>query len=160
MATTDILSAFTTRLNTLAFSPELPIAWPGINFDPPSTGMWLEARFFPNEPGDLTWDVDGCLDTRGFCQVLVCYRPGTSQISASEIADAIIVHFPKSTTLDAVRVRKSPWQSPAVDTEGRSFIPVTVPYRGILLVAGSVELNFVVDGGVNVVDGGIQVIST
>jgi hypothetical protein len=131
MTTTSVLSAFLTRLDTLAFSPEIPIAWPGVVYDPPSTGMWLEASLFPNEPRELSWDSDSCHDTRGFCQVSVFYRKGGGQVDASTTADAIIAHFPKGLALGPVRVQKRPWQSPAVPLDDRIFIPVTIRYQGI-----------------------------
>lgn len=138
---TDILKAFLARLDVLGITLDLPIAWPGLPKEPPSTGMWLETRFFPNEPGDLTWDNTAQTDAIGFFQIMVCYRPGTntgqtSQIAASEVADQIIAYFPKGLPLYVVRVRKTPWQSPAIDMEGKSFIPITISYRGIVSVPG------------------------
>lgn len=141
MSTADILEAFATRLKALVLSPVLPIAWPGIPKTPPSTGMWLEARFFPNEPMDLTWGYESQQDTIGFFQVVVYFRPGvntgqSSQVDASGVADEVIAHFPKGLVVDMVRVRKVSWQSPAIDLEGKSFIPVTIPYRGIIAITG------------------------
>ena len=137
MSTTDILTAFATQLDTLALTPDLPVIWPGIQGEPPSSGMWLEARFFPNEPDDLTWGNNSQQDTLGFFQVSVFYRPGQhSQIAASEIADTIIDLFPKGFTVDACRVRKTPWQASAVDLSDKSFIPITIPYRGIVSISG------------------------
>ena len=135
---TAILTALVTRLSTLVLSPVLPVMWPGIPHKPPSSGMWLEARYFPNEPGDLTWDNDGMQDTIGFFQVSVYYRPGQdSLIAASEVADLIVEYFPKGLPLGRVRVRKGAWQSPAIDLQGKSFIPITIPYRGILATSGT-----------------------
>lgn len=141
MSTTDTLTAFTTRLDALVLSPPLPVAWPGIPFEPPATGMWLEARHFPGEPVDLIWDNDTQQNSMGFFQVSVFWRPGTntgqnSQLAASEIADLVIAHFPKGLNIDAMKVRKGPWQSTAVNLPGKSFIPVTIPYRGLEAVPG------------------------
>ena len=138
---TDILTAFLARLSALALTPSLPVMWPGIPKSAPSSGTWLEARYFPNEGGDLTWGNDAQMDTIGFFQVSVYYRPGTStgqnsQVDASEVADLVIAHFPKGLPIGPVRVRKSAWQSPAIDLEGKSFLPVTIPYRSIIAVPG------------------------
>lgn len=118
-------------METLGISPALPIAWPGIHFTPPATGMWLEAKLFPNEPRDLAWDADGCALQRGFLQVMVGYRPGGGQVNASQIADAVITHFSKATELGPVRVSKMPYQTPPLTEADKLYIPVTVPYRGI-----------------------------
>jgi hypothetical protein len=101
--------------------------------DPPDSGMWLKSGYFPNEPIDRIWDNDACVETRGFFQILVCYRvrPDIGQLAPSALADALIDHFPKGLALGAVRVRKRPWQSPAVvEDSSKSFIPVTVAYLG------------------------------
>jgi len=109
-----------------------PIAWPGVPKDPPDSGMWLEARLFPNEPTDPVWDSDGCINARGFFQVLVFDRPGKGVFDASELADLIIANFPKSTYIGPVRVLKKPWQSPVVTDSDKFFIPVTISYSGLM----------------------------
>jgi len=45
---TDIYNAFAALIATYAASKGLPVAWPGINFTPPTTGAWLEVSWFPN----------------------------------------------------------------------------------------------------------------
>lgn len=129
---TAILTACIQRLDELGISPALPIAWPGVNFNPPDEGMWLEAKLFPNEPTDPVWNADGCYNARGFFQVLVFYRPGVGQVQPSEIADLIIAHFPKASYLGPVRVLKTPWQSPSVTDGDKLFIPITIPYSGLV----------------------------
>lgn len=131
MSATDILEACLARMETLGISPALPIAWPGIVFTPPGTGMWLEAKLFPNEPRDLAWDADGCALQRGFLQVMVGYRPGGGQVNASQVADAVIAHFPKATELGPVRVSKRPYQTPPLTEADKLYIAVTIPYSGI-----------------------------
>lgn len=128
--TTEILEACFGRMQTLGLSPALPIAWPGIHFTPPDSGMWLEVKLFPNEPLDPSWNNDACTLARGFFQVMVGYRPGTGQVAASRIADAVCAHFAKGTDLGPVRVLKKPWQSPELTDTDKIFIPVTIPYRG------------------------------
>lgn len=166
MSTTDILEAFAIRLKALTLSPELPVAWPGLPKKPPSAGMWLETRFFPNEPGDLTWGDTAQTEITGFFQIFVYYRPGVntgqnSLVDVLGVVDEILVHFPKGLPIDDANVRKGPWQGPAVDLEGKSFVPVTIPYRGIITTGViAFDTNYVVNNGVYVVDAGIQVISS
>jgi len=162
--TTDIASDLLARLATLTLSPPLPVAWPGVHKTPPSNGMWLESRFIPGEGGDLVWGNATQKNTRGSLLVRVYYRPGTntgqsSQVAASEIADAVIDLFPKGMGIGAVRINKAAWQGPAVDLEGKSYIPVIVPYLGIVSVAAFDEF-YVVNSGVNVTNNSIQVVNT
>lgn len=131
MTTTEILTAFFERLDTLAYSPQPPIAWPGIKFEPPASGEWLEARVFPNEPTNLGWENAAAVESRGFCQVLVVYRPERGEIGASELADAVVQHFYKGTDLGPVKVRKMPTRGPSVEDGDKCFIPITIPYLGV-----------------------------
>ena len=132
MSTTDILEAAFQKLQAFSYSPQPEILWPGIQETPPEEGMWLEANFFPGDPVDIAWDNDACVDTRGWFQITVYFRPGQGQIEPSELADALIAHFPKGTVLGAVRVRQRPYQK-ALITEDASklFIDVIVPYMGL-----------------------------
>ena len=130
---TDILTAFLTRLESFNWTPALPVMWPGVKGDPPNTGQWLEASLFPGEPTNLAWNADSASEFIGFAQIMVGYRPGTGEVLPSQIADAIIAHFPKSLELGGVRIRKAPYRSPSFVEDGNKlFIPVTIPYRGIV----------------------------
>lgn len=48
----NIYSAFAAAIATYATANSLPVAWPGINFTPPTTGSWLEVAWFPNQTAD------------------------------------------------------------------------------------------------------------
>ena len=109
----------------------VPVAWPGVTLNPPSSWTWLLVRHFPNESEDLAWNNDGPIIVRGFFQIEVNYRHSLQGIfPASRLADTIISTFPKGTAVADVFVEKQPWQSPEVVEDDRNFIPVTVPYYG------------------------------
>lgn len=130
---TVILEAFYERLKELSLSPTLPIAWPGIKFVPPDSGIWLEVLYFPSESENYAWGADGCVNAKGFFQINVCYRPNVGQIQPSATADLIIAHYPKGYFLVGnVGVFKKPWQSPAVTDSAKLFIPVSIPYAGLI----------------------------
>jgi hypothetical protein len=132
MSTTEIIEAAFEKLETFVYAPQPGILYPGIKSSPPQSGMWLQPMVFPNEPGDIAWDNDACVDTRGFFQILIYFRPGQGVIDPSELADALIAFFPKGSDLGVVRVRKRPWQSPVItEDSSKLYIPVTVPYRGL-----------------------------
>lgn len=132
MTTTTIIEAAFQHLQSFVYSPQPEVIWPGLQSEPPEQGMWLQADMFPNEPTDMAWDNDACVDTRGFFQILVCFRPGRGLIEPSELADALVDHFPKGTALGPVRVRKRPWQAPVVIPDASTlYIPVTVAYSGL-----------------------------
>lgn len=130
MATdSDILNAALTRM--AALSTSLPIAWPGVNFTPPSEGMWFEVRHFPNESENLAMNDNSKNIFLGFLQVSVYTRPGSGIVSLTEEAEKIQAHFPKGQAFGPVQVRKRPSQSPPITDDGFIFIPVTIYYRGI-----------------------------
>ncbi len=132
MSTTLILEAALQKLESFVHLPQPQILWPGIQETPPKNGMWLQPGFFPNEPDDLAWDNDACVDTRGFFQILVYFRPGQGPLDPSKLADTLIAFFPKGLDLGPVRVRKRPWQSPMVTEDAsKLYIPVTIPYKGL-----------------------------
>lgn len=129
--TTEILEACLAHLAAFDVSPAIFVAWPGIEFDPPDTDIWLEARTFPNEPRDLAWNDDSRHEDRGFFQIRIFYRPGVGQVEPSQLADDLIDYFPKGLILGPVCVKKRGWQSPAVTDEDKLFIPVTISWMGI-----------------------------
>lgn len=132
MSTTDIMKAAFDKLVDFVYSPQPEILWPGRQQDPPENGMWLQPGFFPNEPMDIAWDNDACVDTRGFFQILVYFRPDQGQEVPSELADALIEHFPKGLDLGPVRVRKRPSQAPMITEDAsKLYIPVTIFYNGL-----------------------------
>ena len=104
--------------------------WPNVQSTPPDTGLWLEPGYFPNRPRDETWDTD-CAETRGFFQILVGYRKNKGETAASELADAVVAWFPKTTPLDGVLVRERPTRGPAYNDDDKVFIPITIYYIGI-----------------------------
>lgn len=137
--TTNIIEDLLARLDTLSTSPALPVAWPGVQMTPPESGIWLEANFAPTESTDLVWDDDTQKNTTGSLVVKVYYRPGvgvgqSSLVAASEVADKIIRLFPKGLGVGAVRILKVPSQGPAIDMDDKSYIPVTIPFSGIVEV--------------------------
>lgn len=129
---TEILTAFGDRMKTFAYSPAPEIIPPNRADETPNAGLWLETGLFPNTPLNVTLDFDSVDETLGFCQVLVCYRKNIGQTLPSELADAVIDHFPKGLELGPVRVIRRPYQMPAVTEDGsRMYIAITIPYQGL-----------------------------
>lgn len=125
----DILTGALDHL--VALGSPLPIAWPNVNFTPPSTGEWLEARHFPNTTRTLGWQADAKSEYLGFVQISVYFRPNTGIVTATTEAQSIADHFAKGTLLGPVRVSQRASLAAAVFEDAFGFIPVTIPYRGI-----------------------------
>jgi len=125
----DIANAFKALLATFATSQSVTVAWPGVPFNPPETGSWLEMAWFPNETVNLSLGNDGS-QYRGFGQVSCCCRPGAGDGVALALADAVIDAFPKGTALGIAKVERKPWASTVLYAPDRLSVPVTVRYQG------------------------------
>ena len=132
VGTVEILRAAFDWLDAFAYSPQPAILWPGLQSNPPGAGMWIEPILVPGETVNVVWDNCANVDTRGYVQMRVYYRPGQGQLAPSELADALIDYFPKGLVLGPVRVNMRAWQLPAVvEDPSKIYIPVMVSYQGL-----------------------------
>lgn len=131
----------------------VPVAWPGIDFDPPNEGAWIEATLFENDPVDLAIANNGTVLDRGILQLAACGRPGAGFMDLDDLARRIQAAFPKGTkitplprdgvvldldfttetyqVLDAsktVKVTRHPWRLGDITTDTKLLIPVSIPY--------------------------------
>ena len=125
----DILSAALNHMASLVTS--LPIAWPGVSFTPPSSGMWFEMRVFPNDSNSLAYEDGGKHDFRGFLQVSVFTADKAGVLKPLDQAEIIVSHFPKGLEIGPVVVRKRPDIAPPIPSDESIEIPVRISYRGI-----------------------------
>ena len=129
-----IIEAGFNKLVALGFTAS-KISWPGVDFTPPVSGLWLEMNHFPNQPDDFNWDSDGQQLYLGFFQVAVYWTRSKQEdlgyVGAIDQAELVIAHFAKGTDLGGVRVSARPYMSPMVTEGDKHFIPVAIPYRGI-----------------------------
>lgn len=130
-----ILSALLDRLGSLAFTPALQIAHPGLDF--PAAGQtkpdnYLAAFFFPNRTTNSEIG-SGQEQHLGILQVSVFWEKGVGHIKPLETAAAIIDHFAKGTTLhkDGLKVviDRKPYASSIIEETDRVQVPVTVSYH-------------------------------
>lgn len=112
------------------FSPGMRAGFPGVNFTPPSTGSWLEVRWFPNETQNYGLANDAPALMQGFGQVSVCYRPGGGIVAGLALAKLVIDAFPKGTIFEDVRVYRKPWVSSVLEQPQMVMHPVSIPWRG------------------------------
>ena len=107
----------------------LPIAWPGMNFTPPSSGQWLEVSLFPNEPTENGISDISSVMPRGNFQVAVADRPGAGVVTMTKTANDVQALYARGTVLvDPVRIQRMPYQMQMVKMDDRMMIPVTMPY--------------------------------
>jgi hypothetical protein len=108
-----------------------PIAWPGTDFTPPATGVWLEPMVMPNTGIDNGLaPTDGTVP-QGLFQVAVYDRPGRGILAVNRAADEVKAAFLKNATITGlVRVQRNPYSFEIQPDGDRLSVIVTIPYTG------------------------------
>lgn len=134
----NIYLALATRLQGLALSPALPIAWPNIDFPAEGENLpdaYLEVSFLPNRTNTRTLAASGSQQHRGIFQISLHMN---SQANAGvqvpmETADQIIEHFPLGLKLYesgvSVKIYRKPYGIPQAPNDGWFSIPITVEFE-------------------------------
>jgi hypothetical protein len=120
------------HLEDIEFSPGMPIAYPGIEFEPESGQAYLEAVFLPNATVTRTVNTGGSNQYQGMLQVSVMHPVGKGALAAMDIAGRVISHFARGTAIYgetiAVRVIRQPFSAPPMTEPDWLRIPITIPY--------------------------------
>ena len=126
---TAIATALFQQLDAAALG--YPVAWPGIDFTPPASGIWLEPMVMPNTGIDNGLaPTDGTVP-QGLFQVSVFDRPGRGILAVNRAADAVKAAFVKNATITGlVRVQRNPWSFEIEPDGDRLSVIVTIPYTG------------------------------
>lgn len=108
-----------------------PVIYPGYTMTPPSTGMWLEVRFFPNKGIDSGLANDSTMIPQGIFQVECYDRPGSGTDNVQSLADQIRDLYAKGTVFsDRVRVIRAPYDMELEPEPSKLSIVVSVEYSG------------------------------
>lgn len=106
-----------------------PIAWPGVNFTPPNSGLWLQVALFENQPLQPGLSNTAGVGLRGILQITACGRPGLGYAALDTLAESVIAAFPKGKpVLSASRVTRTPYKMGDVTTDDRLMLPVRIDY--------------------------------
>ena len=126
---TTIATALFSQLTAAALG--YPIAWPGTDFTPPASGIWLEPMVIPNTGIDNGLaPTDGTV-AQGLFQVAVYDRPGRGILEVNRAADDVKAAFLKNATITGlVRVQRNPWSFEIQPDGDRLSVIVTIPYTG------------------------------
>lgn len=126
---TSIWLALKARLQALALSPALPIAWPNESFTKP-TGGYLRVTHVPNLNRRLFLAGSDPHQRLGLLQVDVFMPRNQNVAVALEVAGKVAAHFPADLRLASgnitVRVTAAPTVAQAIDDDTHVLVPVTV----------------------------------
>lgn len=126
----EAYNAFATMLASFAQAQGVPVAFPGVNFTPPDSGLWLEASWVPNVPLNYGIGDDGPTQERGLAVVTVCGRPGGGIGAVLALAEAVRQAFGKGTRLGPVRVYAKPALNQLPAEPARLACVVTAQWSG------------------------------
>lgn len=132
MSNSSVYDEFCTKVSALAAGLSLQASFPGVGFDTPAAGAWLEVRWLPNETQNYGLSDDAPSLVQGLGQITVCYRPGDGIVSGIALVDAVIAAFPKGTVIEDVRVYRKPWASSVIVEPDYVMHPVTIAWRGLI----------------------------
>lgn len=125
----QLLSELCSRLQIAALG--YPIAWPGVDFQPPESGIWLEVSFFPTQGIDQGLAPGDTVVPQGIFQIAVMARSGVGYVPVLAASDSVMAVYPKNTTIIApVRVQRAPYVFDLPVSGDRIGAIVTVPYSG------------------------------
>lgn len=135
MSETKIHVALMARVQSLALSPVVPVAYPGVSFAPPA-GEYIRVTHMPNDPIRSRLSGAEVLDRFGILQ-LDLFTPITAdsyEINTIARAAQIVAHFPHDLTLTndgkSVQIVRSYVGRGRVDPDGVKWMtPVFVEYR-------------------------------
>jgi|SRR5690625_1748416 len=126
---TQIMQALFSRLTEAELDP--PIAWPGVDFDPPATGIWLEVVYQPNQGIDNGLSASDAVVPQGLMTVMVMDRPGRGVFAAQAVAEQVMAVYPKNHKLvGLVRIQRTPYVFELPQKDDRLGWAVSVDYSG------------------------------
>jgi len=126
---TTIATALFSQLTDAALG--YPIAWPGTDFTPPASGIWIEPMVMPNTGIDNGLAATDETTPQGLFQVSVFDRPGRGILAVNRAADDVKAAFLKNATITGlVRVQRNPWSFEIQPDADRLSVIVTIPYSG------------------------------
>lgn len=131
-----IYTALFTRIGAFAAArvPPIPVAYPGVEFDPPTGAgkMWLEVSVFPNTTLAYAWSNNGPNEYRGFLQVGVVRRPGVGGVKpVLDLAAALIASVPKGAVAGDATITDEGSMASVLIADDRLTVPCTFRYRAL-----------------------------
>ena len=121
---TDILTAFFQQVKAWA---TVPVAYPGVTFTPPATGLWVKIYHAPN---DLQPDVNGgAFIRRGNFSIVVYGKPDSDTLLVSAMADSIETEWVQGRSILTTKVTGTSKTS-MIEEPSLIYVAVSIAYSG------------------------------
>lgn len=105
----------------------LPVAFPGVPFNPPADGRYLEVLHIPNDPTNYDW-MDYSVTSRGLLQINIHWSRNVGIVAANDYARQLSESFKKSTVISNSIIVDAP---PSIGSWVDDFVPFRISYRSI-----------------------------
>lgn len=119
-------AAIKARIEALAFSPAIPVAWPNKDYTP--TGeRFLQVAIVPAPNQRMT--LDALHRRAGSVVITVASRLNNGSGEGDGLADAVAAHFPADLRFSGIRVTASPSIREGFKDGGFWRTPVVIPFE-------------------------------
>lgn len=106
-----------------------PVAWPGVDFTPPDTGIWIEPVIIRGDGIDIGLPMDSLYMPNGTFRIGVCTRPGNGVVAVAAVAETIAATLVKGTRFaDGTFIVNQPKVQAAIIEPHRITMPVSMAY--------------------------------
>lgn len=125
--------ALIARVQTLALTPALRIAWPNQPFTAADGETYIEVAHLPNRNQRLFIGSTDPHLRQGILQLTIRGHQNQNAINLTAIASAVAAHFPADLRMTSngvtVRVQRAPDIAPGFKDDPHWVVPVSVSYE-------------------------------
>jgi hypothetical protein len=127
-------AALDASLDSFATAQSIDVAWENASYDPTVGTPYLRVTFMPISPMQATTGTDGYNQLGGLYQVSVFYPSARGSKGARQMADALISHFKRGTSLtsggETLKI-KSSGRAKGINEPNWYHVPVTIDWFAI-----------------------------
>ena len=126
----DAYNEFATQVAVFAAAEGIQVAYPGVPFDVPASGLWLEITWVPNLPLNYGIANDGPTLERGLASITVGGPSGGGTLPVIQLAEKVRQEFGKGTRWGGVKVYSKPAINVLPSEPHRVAAVVTAQWHG------------------------------
>jgi len=105
------------------------VAWPGVDFTPPDSGIWIEPVVIRGDGIDIGLPMDSVVLPNGTLRVGVIGRPGNGVVSLFEAAETIASVLVKGTRFqDGSFISTNPIVGSVIIEQDKLIVPVSMSF--------------------------------
>ena len=122
----DARVALETKLLALPGLVASQVAWPGVTYTPPTSGLWFKPALIPTGT-EFSLGVGGDTHPKGAYQVSIFAKPGSGAVALHTSAEALLSHFDRKAVTATVHTGV-PEIGPLITEPDWIQLPVSIPF--------------------------------